>query len=535
MALDGSGSTDADFDALTYQWALTSRPAGSTAVLFDPFAVSPTFSIDRAGSYVVQLIVNDGTTDSAPDSVTVSTTNSRPVANAGADQSALRGATVTLDGSASSDVDLDPLSYRWAIIARPDGSSAVLSDAFGAQPSFVADAGGTFVVQLIVNDGVIDSDPDSATITVRIQVPNVVGETQAQAESILDAGDLVASITTEYSDTVPAGTVIQQSPAAGAVVVAGTVVDVLVSLGPSAIVPDVTGMTEAAAGAALAARGLVTGVVTNANSNTVPAGHVISQAPVADTVVARGSAVDLVVSLGAAVPVLTTITVTPANALLPRGRTQQYTATGHFSDGHTEDLTAAVTWQSTNLAVASFNASGVATALDPGATMIRAISGSVVGTTGLTVEASTLASIVVTPVNPIILTTETLQFTATGVMTDGTSQSLAGQVNWASSDAAKAGINPATGLANGLAAGPTTISATKDGVTGSTQLTVQTRVTDATPPAVAITAPANNAAVMAAVNIVGNATDANFSKYDPRIRAGRNNRVHADQLPVSIR
>ena len=109
------------------------------------------------------------------------------MADAGQDQSVLLGATVTLDGSGSSDVDLDTLSYRWAITARPAGSSAVLSDPFAAQPSFAADAGGTFVVQLIVNDGVVDSDPDTATITVRIQVPNVVGETQAQAESILDA------------------------------------------------------------------------------------------------------------------------------------------------------------------------------------------------------------------------------------------------------------------------------------------------------------------------------------------------------------
>ena len=127
----------------------------------------------------------------------------------------------------------------------------------------------------------------------------------------------------------------QQSPAAGAIVVAGTVVDVLVSLGPAAIVPDVTGMTEAGAGAALAARGLVTGVVTSANSNTVPAGHVISQAPVADTVVARGSAVDIVVSLGAAVPVLTSIDVTPGTRRC-RAASQLavHGATGHFSDGH---------------------------------------------------------------------------------------------------------------------------------------------------------------------------------------------------------
>ncbi len=122
-SLDGSGSTDADVDALTYPWALTSRPAGSTAVLSDPFAVSPSFSIDRAGNYVVQLIVNDGTTDSAPDAVTVSTTNSRPVANAGPDQSVLLGATVTLDGSGSSDVDLDTLSYRWAITPGPPAAA----------------------------------------------------------------------------------------------------------------------------------------------------------------------------------------------------------------------------------------------------------------------------------------------------------------------------------------------------------------------------------------------------------------------------
>ena len=482
VVLDGSGSTDADFDPLTYQWALTSRPAGSAAVLSDPLAVSPSFSIDRAGNYVVQLIVNDGTTGSAPDSVTVSTTNSRPVAIAGPDQSALHGATVTLDGSGSSDVDLDTLTYRWAIIARPDGSSAVLSDVFGAQPSFVADAGGTFVVQLIVNDGVIDSDPDAVSITVQIQVPNVVGETQAQAESILDAVDLVASITTEYSDTVPAGTVIQQSPAAGAIVVAGTVVDVQVSLGPSAIVPDVTGMTEAGAGAALAARGLVTGVVTSQNSNTVPAGHVISQAPVADTVVAQGSAVDLVISLGAAVPVLSSIAVAPANVSKARGESQQFTATGTWSDGHTEDITATVVWESAAPTIAFINAAGLADALDPGVAQILARKDGVTGTATLTVTGPELASIVVTPANPIALVGDTVAFTATGVLTDGTSQSLAGLATWSSNSGAAA-INPANGIATAAAEGTATIKATRNGIEGTTLLTVQPRLLTARLPA----------------------------------------------------
>ena len=52
-------------------------------------AVKPTFDVDVAGTYMVQLIVNDGTVDSAPDTVTISTENSAPVADAGADQAVL--------------------------------------------------------------------------------------------------------------------------------------------------------------------------------------------------------------------------------------------------------------------------------------------------------------------------------------------------------------------------------------------------------------------------------------------------------------
>ena len=84
---------------------------------------------DVLGSYVVQLIVNDGTVDSAPDTVAITATtpppvNTAPVANAGPDQlGVVTGATVNLDGSLSSDVDLDTLTYAWTLTTVPTGGS----------------------------------------------------------------------------------------------------------------------------------------------------------------------------------------------------------------------------------------------------------------------------------------------------------------------------------------------------------------------------------------------------------------------------
>ena len=183
VSLDGSGSSDADGDPLTYSWSFVSIPPGSGATLSNPTTVNPTFVADRPGSYVVQLIVNDGVVNSTPDTVTISTLNSPPVANAGPDQAVSVGATVSLNGSGSSDVDGDPLTYSWSFVSIPPGSGATLSNPTTVNPTFVADRPGSYVVQLIVNDGVVNSTPDTIAITT-LNSPPVANAGPDQAVSV---------------------------------------------------------------------------------------------------------------------------------------------------------------------------------------------------------------------------------------------------------------------------------------------------------------------------------------------------------------
>ena len=101
--------------------------------------------------------------------------NHPPVANAGPDQAVAVGNVVQLNGSGSSDADGDPLTYSWSLIERPAGSGASLSNPTTVNPTFVADKAGTFVAQLVVNDGKVDSSPDTVAVIVEGQPPSQTG------------------------------------------------------------------------------------------------------------------------------------------------------------------------------------------------------------------------------------------------------------------------------------------------------------------------------------------------------------------------
>jgi hypothetical protein len=97
--------------------------------------------------------------------------NTPPIANAGANQSIIVGNTVQLDGSGSSDVDGNSLTYLWSLDAVPSGSNAMLSDAFIYNPTLYIDLPGDYLASLIVNDGSENSPANTVIISTENTAP----------------------------------------------------------------------------------------------------------------------------------------------------------------------------------------------------------------------------------------------------------------------------------------------------------------------------------------------------------------------------
>jgi len=165
VSLDGTGSSDPDNDALSYQWNV---PAGIT--LSSATAANSTFTAPQVQSdqnYTFSLVVNDGTVSSADDQVviTVKQVNKAPIANAGADQSINEGTLMTLDGSLSSDPDGTPITYLWT---APVGIT--LSSRTAQKPTFTTtevSVNTDYTFSLVVNDGTVSSTADQVVVTVK--------------------------------------------------------------------------------------------------------------------------------------------------------------------------------------------------------------------------------------------------------------------------------------------------------------------------------------------------------------------------------
>lgn len=196
VTLDGSGSSDADNDPITYAWTQVSGPS---VTLSDPTAASPSFTAplktSAAQNLVFELVVSDTVASSTPDQVTITIdANQAPLPEAGPDQRVQGASSVILDATGSSDPDGDPLSYAWTQISGP---SVTLDDPTVAQPSFTTPPSTgsvqTLVFSVAVGDGFTDPflgpPSDTVTITIAANQPPVANAGADQGP--IDSGDIV--------------------------------------------------------------------------------------------------------------------------------------------------------------------------------------------------------------------------------------------------------------------------------------------------------------------------------------------------------
>jgi len=182
---------------------------------------------------------------------------------------------------------------------------------------------------------------------------------------------------------------------------------------------------------------------------------------------------------------LVSISVSPGNPAIPLGTTQQFVATGTYSDSTSLGVTTLVSWSSSTASVAQVNdqaSKGLASSLAVGTTTITATLNGINGTAQLTIDPAALVSIEVLPA-PNVLPPSTsqiaiaaeLQFAAAGHYTDNTTQNITDSVTWSSSNTMVAAIGNTPserGIATGMSEGAVTLDATLGSITATAGLTV---------------------------------------------------------------
>ncbi len=208
VTLDGRASSDAEGDALAYLWSQVEGPA---VTLDDPTSDTPVFTaptVAAATALTFRLVVSDPWIDGTPDETVVTVnvgSNEPPVAHAGPDSAVLGNHDLLLDGTGSSDPDGDPLTYAWSIESGPGGA---FDDPTLARPTFTApavQAAEAVVLKLIVNDGQVNSAPDTVTLTVSplVDQPDTVDEAADGTPGVDAAPDAPATDTPVADDEGP--------------------------------------------------------------------------------------------------------------------------------------------------------------------------------------------------------------------------------------------------------------------------------------------------------------------------------------------
>ncbi len=191
VKLDGSASRDPEGLEITFQWTFVEKPAGSGVAISNGTNAIATFTADVAGSYTLQLVVNDGYQDSLPVQIIVATA-STPVADAGPSRNVIKGQVAVLDGSESYDPEGSMITFQWSFVEIPAGSAvtdASLSDRASPKPTFTPDVNGVYKVQLVVANKDAESPADEVSITAAS--PDVPPNAEAGPDQYAKAGSVV--------------------------------------------------------------------------------------------------------------------------------------------------------------------------------------------------------------------------------------------------------------------------------------------------------------------------------------------------------
>jgi len=203
VRLNALSSYDEDVNnTLTYEWSFYSKPADSNVYLSNPNSAMPTFEPDVIGTYTLHLKVSDSIDYSEVDILVITVTpmevNAKPVARATENLDAITGESIRIDASLSSDADSNPLTYQWKIITIPGSSQISINNSTLRELDFTPDVEGTFVFELIVNDGFEDSLP--LYITVQATTKNIIPFANPGIGGVTETGQLVALDATKSAD-----------------------------------------------------------------------------------------------------------------------------------------------------------------------------------------------------------------------------------------------------------------------------------------------------------------------------------------------
>ena len=169
--------------------------------------------------------------------------------------------------------------------------------------------------------------------------------------------------------------------------------------------------------------------------------------------------------------VITALAVTPTSPTIA-GLTQQFVATGTYSDGSTQDLSSSVTWGSGTSATATIASSGLSTGAAIGTTNITASTAGITSpATTLTISSTSMKTLVINPNSTNLPQGLLKPFVATATLWDGSISNATETATWASGNTTAATITSG-GVVTAIATGTSNVTATLNGLTNTAETTV---------------------------------------------------------------